>query len=193
MLIKFAAIFRRGAVLSSLHLVTLTLQRLFPKSPLLPNGRLSLCLKRGQLDGMPTVVPGDCLHGERTQKAGVQVPLSMALFHSLPVIIPTTHFHMHKWPTVNSTCACHEVWAQHQGLFLLLPGSAAQASADCVRTAKSCEGFYSWRARHCTIICNNRGQLEVIVMKKKSASWVAKWINLTLHKMNRFLLIQLFK
>lgn len=99
---------RRGAVLSSHHPVTLILQRLFPKSPLLPNGRLSLCLKRGQLDGMLTVVLGDCPHGERMQKAGVQVPLSMALFHSLPVIIPTMHFHMHKWPTVNSTCVCPE-------------------------------------------------------------------------------------
>ncbi len=46
--IKMAVIFCRGAVLLSHHPVTLTLQLLFLKSPLWPNGHLSLCLKREQ-------------------------------------------------------------------------------------------------------------------------------------------------
>uniref|UniRef100_A0A672QSP1 Si:ch211-194b1.1 n=1 Tax=Sinocyclocheilus grahami TaxID=75366 RepID=A0A672QSP1_SINGR len=37
--------------------------------------------QKKQLDGMSTVAPGGCHHGELTQKAGVEVPLSMALFH----------------------------------------------------------------------------------------------------------------
>lgn len=70
---------------------------------------------------MSTVVPGGCHHGELMQKAEVKVPLRMALFHSLALIIPIMHFHMRRWRIVNSTCVCHEVWAQlHHNLFLSL-------------------------------------------------------------------------
>lgn len=57
---------------------------------------------------MSTVVPGGCHHGELTQKAGVEVLLGMALFHSLALIIPIMHFHMRRWRIVNSTCVYHE-------------------------------------------------------------------------------------
>lgn len=91
-----AVIVCRGAVLLSHRPVSLTLQLLFLKSPLWPNGHLSLCLKREQLDGMSTVVPGGCHHGELTQKTGVEVLLSIALFHSLALLIPIMHFHMRR-------------------------------------------------------------------------------------------------
>lgn len=99
---------RKGAVPLSHRPTTLTLLQLFPKSPLWPSGHLSLCLKREQLDGMSTVVPGDYRHGEQIKKSGVELPLSMALFHSLAVNVPIMPFHMRRWLIVNSTCVCHE-------------------------------------------------------------------------------------
>lgn len=70
---------------------------------------------------MPIVVLGGCHRGVQTQKAEMEVPLSMALFHSLAAIMPIMHFHMHRWPIVNSTCVCHEVWAKlYLNLFIFL-------------------------------------------------------------------------